>query len=407
MIGSIIDYIREYGNVSFKEMRFNEVDAAILSKLSYFHFDNFVPGPEAVMPAVALSSIMLMEKHDELFGNTRYENKHRELVEGMLAGKRFADIRIAAFSNYNDKESQTQFSAVTFLLNSKRMFIAFRGTDNTIVGLKEDFNLLYMDQAPCHEHALNYIRTICKRYSREFYIGGHSKGGHLAVYAGMFLEPELQKKTRKIYSFDGLGQRETVIGRGNFDAIADKIYKLIPQASVIGMMLEDKEKYEVIKSSGNVLAQHNIYSWSVENNKFKRVQGLNGRTVLMDRTLNGWLESQSDEKRKLFIDSVYSVIEGCEAEEINDLTEGKMKRLNQLIGGIKGVDEETAAGVRKVLRAFIESAHLNLKHDLSENIKKSADRERKKIITAAEKAKKELDMSRKRAVARLKATVEK
>ena len=155
MTGTILDYLIEYGDVPFSEMRFTEVDAAILCKFSYFNFEKFVPDLDSDMPSVSLSNIMLMENAEELLEKGKYSSVSKKMVELMLKGRRFQGLRIACFTKCTDRESQTQFAAVTFFTGPRRMYVVFRGTDSSLIGLKEDFNLLYTDHAKCHDYAVN------------------------------------------------------------------------------------------------------------------------------------------------------------------------------------------------------------------------------------------------------------
>lgn len=402
MIGTILDYLTEYGNKSLGEMRFTEVDAAILCKLSYFNFDEFVSPPEAKMPSVSLKQIMLMEDHKKLINKGKYGDVHKQIIESMLAGKRFCELRVAAVSNYMDKESQTQFAAVTFLLNSKLMFVVFRGTDSSIIGLREDFNLLYMDHAPCHEYAINYIKQISEQYNRTMYLGGHSKGGHLATYAAMFVPKNIQNRIHRIYSLDGLGLRPSVMKEGHYEDIEKKVFKLIPQSSLIGMMLQEDDSYDVVHSTGVMLVQHNVNTWVVDGRKFVRDEKLNNNAIFVEHTFNGWLDSQDDENRRKFIDAMFYLVDICEAEHLHELVANGGHKFNQIIAGMKGLDEETSKQVRMVLRAFVEVSRFYLKMDVGENIKESTAKSAQKIKESTAKSKQKIKESTAKSTGKIK-----
>ncbi len=392
MTGTILDYLIEYGDVSFAEMRFTEVDAAILCKLSYFHFDGIVPDLDSGMPSVSLSNIMLMEDHDSIFEKGAYEETARTMVKLMLGGKRFSGLRLALYSACFDRESQTQFAAITFLTGPRRMFVVFRGTDSSLIGLKEDFNLLYTDHAKCHEYAVDYLRRVSRAFSHKIYVGGHSKGGHLAVYACMNMPEEINKRIHRIYSLDGLGLRPTMMKDGKFGAIENRLYKLIPQSSLIGMMLEDDGHYEVVRSTGLALVQHNIYTWVVDGRRFVREKKLKNNAVFVEHTFNGWVESQDDENRKRFIDGIYSVIDACEAERLKDLLSDGGKRFGKILEGIKELDDDSRQQIKEVFKAFVVVARFYLKTDVGGNIKNSAEKETRMLIDTGKKA---IDRSKK------------
>jgi len=374
MTGTILDYLIEYGDVPFSEMRFTEVDAAILCKFSYFNFEKFVPDLDSDMPSVSLSNIMLMENAEELLEKGKYSSVSKQMVELMLKGRRFQGLRIACFTKCTDRESQTQFAAVTFFTGPRRMYVVFRGTDSSLIGLKEDFNLLYTDHAKCHDYAVNYLKTVSKKFPHKMYVGGHSKGGHLAVYASMNMPPEIQNRIHRIYSCDGLGLRPGLMQDGKFKAIENKLYKLIPQSSLIGMMLEDDGHYEVIRSSGLSLIQHNIYTWQVDGRRFIREKKLGNNAIFVEHTFNGWVESQDDENRKKFIDGIYSIIDACSAEKLSDLMKDGGKKFNIIVNEIKDLDEESREQLKSVFKAFTVVARFYLKTDVGGNIKKTIKR---------------------------------
>ncbi len=385
MTGTILDYLIEYGDVPFSEMRFTEVDAAILCKLSYFRFDGLVPDIDLDMPSVSLANILLMENGDDIFEKGRYEDTSRQMVSLMLKGRRFADLRLACFSKCTDKESQTQFAAITFMTGPRRMYVVFRGTDNTLIGLKEDFNLLYTDHAKCHDYAVDYLTRVSKKFRHKMYVGGHSKGGHLAVYACMHMPPDIQERIHRIYSLDGLGLRPKLMQDGKFKAIESKLFKLLPQSSLIGMMLEDDDHYEVVRSSAFSLFQHNVYTWQVDGKKFIREKKLARNAVFIEHTFNGWVESQDDYNRKLFIDGIYSLIDACEAESFGELIGDGGKRFGVILEGIKELDDASREQLATVFKAFVVVAKYYFKADVEEDVKQNVNSERKKIASSGAK----------------------
>ena len=385
MTGTILDYLIEYGDVPFADMRLTEVDAAILCKLSYFHFENFVPDVDKKMPSVALKDIMLMENHDDIFEKGHYEDVSRQMIDLMLAGRRFENLRITGFSSCLDYETQTQFAAVTFITGPRRMFVVFRGTDSTIIGLKEDFNLLYMDKAKCHEYATEYLKKISSQYSRKLYVGGHSKGGHLAVYASMNMPDDIKERIHRIYSMDGLGLRPTLMKDGKFKSIEDRIYKLLPQSSLIGMMLDDDDRYEVIKASGLGLMQHNMYGWNVDGKRFIREKKLKTNAVFIEHTFNGWVDSQDDENRQKFIDGIYSLIDACKAESVRELISDGGKKFSIIIDSIKELDDESKKQLKDVFSAFIPVARAYFMADVGGNIKEGTKQRTQKLAKSTKK----------------------
>lgn len=206
--GNIVDYLAVFGDKSFAEMPFNDVDSLALCQLCYLKFDGIVPDVWSNKPSVTLDDIYKHPDYEKLYADERFEKNNRQLFEGMLKGRRFAGLRLNCYINLVEKEYETQFSAVTYLLEGGSLYIAYRGTDETIVGWKEDFNMAYMDPVPGQALSVKYLNMVTSRLKVPIYIGGHSKGGNLAVYAALKCAETVRGRIRKIYSMDGPGVRE-------------------------------------------------------------------------------------------------------------------------------------------------------------------------------------------------------
>ena len=175
-MGTVLDFLKEYGRYSFREMAMTEVDSLALCQLSYLKFDGMVPGVKENGSSVTLKSLREHPDYEKLFADVRYEQENRALVEGMLAGKRFRNLKLNCYVNFIEKEWETQFSAITFILSDGTVYVAFRGTDETIVGWKEDFNMAFLSPVPGQAYSVEYLNTVASRILCPFYVGGHSKG---------------------------------------------------------------------------------------------------------------------------------------------------------------------------------------------------------------------------------------
>ena len=181
MAGTVIEYLQKYGDISFREKPLNDVDSLALCQLSYLKFDGMVSDVRHNGPSVTLREIAERPDVDKLFGDVRFEKENRALFEGMLSGRRFRDMKLNCYINLVEKEWETQFSAITFILDDGTLFLAFRGTDETIIGWKEDFNMAFLSPVPGQEYSVKYVNMVTGWLHQPFYIGGHSKGGNLAV----------------------------------------------------------------------------------------------------------------------------------------------------------------------------------------------------------------------------------
>ena len=183
MPGTIIDYIKEYKNITFAKEPMSDVDSLVLCQLAYLKFDGIVPDATKRRKAISVQEIAAHENYENLYGDTRYEKDNRALFENIIKSKRYRRLKVNYYMNIIVNEWETQFCAVTFFLDDGTPYIAFRGTDETIVGWKEDFNMSFLSPVPGQNYSLHYLTHVASKLRKPFYVGGHSKGGNLAIYA--------------------------------------------------------------------------------------------------------------------------------------------------------------------------------------------------------------------------------
>lgn len=371
MPGTLIEYLKEYGDVSFTEQPMNDVDSLALCQLSYLKFDGLVPDVRENGRSVILHQLAEHADYEKLFADERYEKENRALFEAMLSSRRYRSLKLNCHINLTSKESETQFAAVTFLLEDGSIYVAYRGTDETIVGWKEDFNMAFLSPVPGQAYSVKYLNMVLGRIRMPFYLGGHSKGGNFAVYAAMNCPPEMQKRIRKIYSMDGPGFRPEVLESGQYERIAERVVKILPHSSMIGMLFENDVRYQVVESKTFGVAQHNPYTWLVENGEFKQVNDIYGGRKFMDHTINEWILSLEEEKLQLFVDTLYQVISASDAEDLIEFTADWKKNMNMVITALKEVDDQTKQILKEIIRSLFSLAKTRVKEEFSSRKRKS------------------------------------
>lgn len=367
MIGTIIDYLKEYGDISFRELPMNEVDSLVLCQFAYLKFDGMVPGIQENRPSVRLKELAEHPDYEKLFADERYEKVNRQLMEGMLSGRRYRNLKMNCYINIVEKEWETQFSAITFLLEDGTLYIAYRGTDETIVGWKEDFNMAFLSPVPGQTYSVKYLNTVADRIHRPFYVGGHSKGGNLAVYSAMNCRPQVQERIIKIYSMDGPGFRPEVLQESNYDAIAGRVVKILPHSSLVGMLFESDMRFKVVASKTFGLLQHNPYTWLVKDGMLVEVKDIYERRKLMDNTLNQWILSLNEEQLRTFVDTLFQVINASQADNLIEFTAEWKRSMNGIVAALKEVDDQTASILKEVIKALFEIAGSKMKQEVSLN----------------------------------------
>lgn len=349
-MGNIIDYIRTFGQLSFDERPFNEIDSLILSQLSYLKFDHIVPNMFEKRNGIKLLEILTHPKREAMFADERFENVNRTLFESMVFSKRFQTMRLNHYVNKTDCENESQFSAITFMLDSHIIYIAYRGTDETIVGWKEDFNMAFLTPVPSQKQGVDYLNQVGKKLKQPFYVGGHSKGGNIAVYSSMKCEREIQKKIAAIYNNDGPGFRKEVFETNEFELVKDRIVKIVPQSSLIGMLLQHQEEYQVVKSTGKGgIGQHDPFTWEIEDGEFVYVEDIDKSHKKVNEALNEWVSGLDDQQMKTFVDTLYQIVSATNADTLIDLTDEWKENAIKIVNAFNDVDRETKKNLLEIV----------------------------------------------------------
>ena len=316
-------------------------------------------------PGVTLESLKEHPDFEKLFADVRYEKPNRALYERMVQGKRFRNLELNYYVNVIEERWETQFSAVTFTLGDGSHYVAYRGTDETIVGWKEDFNMAFLTPVPGQAISVEYLNRVAGRFGGPLYVGGHSKGGNLAVYSAMNCNPDIQDRIRKIYSMDGPGFRPEVLRECDYGKIADRVVKILPNSSLVGMIFESGMYFQVVKSKTFGLLQHDPYTWLVTGNHLVRADRLYERRQQMDNNLNQWILSLNEQQLRTFVDTLYQVITASQADNLIDFTAEWKKSMNGVIAALKEVDEETVKALKEIVGSLFEIARENRKKQVA------------------------------------------
>lgn len=360
-MGTILDYLREYGDYSLAEKPFGDVDSLVLSQLSYLKFDGIVPGPEEARAPVSLREIAAHADYDHLYADERYRKDNTALFMGVLNSRRFGEMLLWNYVNLIEPEKESQFSAVVCGIPGGLPYVVFRGTDENIVGWKEDLNLAFSEPVPGQRYSVSYLEQAARTIDGGFFVGGHSKGGNFAVYASMHCDAAVRERIERIYNHDGPGFRPEVREQGAYREIEERIHKTVPRSSLVGMLLYTEGDYRVVESRTIGLAQHNPYTWLVKDGDFRIVDEIRPGRKFLDQTLNEWILSLDQAQMHIFVDTLYGVIQASETDNLIDFTAHWFQSLQKISKAIGGVDEETAGVMMQIMRALFEMVSLQAK----------------------------------------------
>jgi hypothetical protein len=363
-VANIFDYIAWRGDLSFRKSPFNPVDNIILTHIAYFPFDGIVPGPEEKgglsIAEAAKRAAGILERDSKAFGDRLIFKDDPALLAALGASERYGGLELAGFVNQIDLNAEKQFSALTIRSCDKAALISYRGTDNTIVGWKEDFNMSFSTPIPAQLEAVAYLEKTAARIRGSLRLGGHSKGGNLAIYAAAFCDRRIRRRIRAVYSNDAPGFSRAVISSPGYRAISGRIQSFVPQSSVVGMLFEHEDDYTVVRSTQTGLMQHDVYSWQVTRDDVERLDRVSEGSRFMDRTLKEWIGGLSREELRRFSDTLYSILGSTRADSLPKLSSGWLKNAGLMIRTFKDIDEPTRKLIRKTLAALFRAAGNNI-----------------------------------------------
>ena len=316
-MADLFDYLKWRGDLSFTQDPPNAVDALIFSGLSYIRYGDSValhPGAPVSLARAAEEFFTLPDREERVL-----LKKDLELLACASMSRRFGNVQVLGYQDARNEEEQIQFAAVTFLLDDGSAFAAFRGTDSSLVGWKEDFNMSFMQVVPAQLMAVDYVRKIQAELWRPLRLGGHSKGGNLAVFAAARSSPMVQQQILAVYNNDGPGFNDYLMGDVGYQAMVPKIHTFVPQSSVIGLLLEHEEPYTVVRSKTVGLLQHDYYSWEVMGNFFLPMEEITGDSRFLNSTIKNWLAEMSVQDRSAVVDALFGLLELGEVDSALDI----------------------------------------------------------------------------------------
>ncbi len=361
----MLDYISWRGDLPLSADGFNEADGAVLSRFAYIPFEYF-PNP----PAGGLVTVKDLAEQaltdESLVRDGRWKLRDRELMAAMAGSRRFGELEAGYCFSRFDEKVQTQFSAVTVKLSPECHFAAFRGTDNTIVGWKEDLNMSYLCPIPGQETAVEYTRRLAALVPGRLILGGHSKGGNLAVYAGAFCGGDVQSRVDAVYNYDGPGFFDDILRDPGYRAVCGRIRTFVPQFSVVGMLLGRDEKSTVVHSAENGLHQHDMYSWEVLGPGFVHLGTVTGGSKFVDSALKGWIAQMTPEQFELFADTIYKVMADTNARTLHQMRENLLDTILSIARSVGDMDEGTRRAVVECVKLLVINASRGMKVELKE-----------------------------------------
>ncbi len=339
---TLYDYIKWRSDLEFWQDGFNVIDNLVLSCVSYVEMD-------ALFTEDGPKTISIMDVNNMYFEKVFDEKKFRDgsilkdapiTLKAIASTNRYKNIRIRNYVSKNDLDKTLQFAAMEFLLPDGTSYVAFRGTDDTIVGWKEDF-MLAISEVEAEKEAVKYLEEVAEGNDRLLRVGGHSKGGHLAVYSAAKCNKAVRNRILTIYSNDGPGFMEKVANSKAMADIEPKIVRILPEDSVVGLLMEPVGKPIVVKSNAYAVAQHNLATWSIVGKELETAADVSKTAKILDTTLKENIGKMSDEEIDEFVDNLFSLFEATGALTLTELKQGGLKGIAALSKRITQLAKES------------------------------------------------------------------
>ena len=358
-MANVCDYVKWRGDLSIEQSEFNEIDNLILSRFSYFPFDKIIKENEVV----TIKELSERFKKQDIRKLPILWKDDVDLFPLMGESERFGKLLATKYINKIDQEQEKQFAAITVLMPDNTIFVSYRGTDNTIVGWKEDLNMSFKSHIASQISAKKYLEIIAQEYpDKKIRIGGHSKGGNVAVYAATFVNKEIKDRIINVYNNDGPGFCDDVIETPEYKEMIEKVHTYIPQSSVIGRLMNHKEKYTVVESTQKGIMQHDLYSWQILGKEFITLPNVTNESEFIDKTIKEWLENVEPAKREQVINVIFEILNSTDAQTTKELRKNLFSNIKVILEKYKNIDPETKEMIAQTANALIKIVKNNLKN---------------------------------------------
>lgn len=388
-MGTIVNYA-ERQTASFAEVPFSDADSIALAQLSYYHLTqasmdsqtaahtdapaaagaqtqadagnmNIAATPRLATTLITspleIGDLLRRAKAEDIAGGGTYQPENVALLTALTKNPRFCHIRISNIVEPAEPANPQRFAACCFDLGDGTLYIAFRGTDDTTAAWHEDFEMAFLMPVESQKLALAYTESALQSWHGSVILGGHSKGGNLAIYAAARLPKPLQKRIRAVYSHDGPGFSKHFINSAGFQRIRPLIRKTVPEQSIIGGLFESGVSSTVVTSSAKGIWQHLTVTWQFDDDARLITTGTPIRAAqYFSQTLNQWMASCTPAERRAFINDFFAAFAASGYVTFSEISAHWTEALPRMLDLIRSLPAEERANMTAVLKSFAQVA---------------------------------------------------
>lgn len=370
-MANVLDYILWRGDLTFSKSELNEVDNLFLSELSYIDFTDIVVKGLKINIGDAYLKYMEIHKHEDKKKIPAYLSSALLFFERMAVSSRFRDLIISDYVQTFDHKKEKQFAAITIHIGRGMKFVSYRGTDDSLIGWKEDLNLSFLSETPAQKSAIDYLNRVRVYKHTKLIVGGHSKGGNLAIYASLKCKPKIQEHIVKVYCNDGPGFTSDMVSESDYENMKGKICTIFPYESVVGMLLSHDEHSKVIASKGSNMAQHLADHWEVMGTKFVEMNGHSGFSLMVKKSVDAWLQKVDVSSRSMFVDTLFQLFFDAKIYYLSDFSGLKPNEFLALLKSGKELDRNNQNILTTTVASFWSEGKQAIMDTISEFMEKN------------------------------------
>lgn len=331
-MSNLIDYLEEVKYLPFDQEPLNILDKVCINEIGYLTYEKWLSASDLK------ETINLHDYAEGKDLNPDYSfmvTKERvDLAEAMVRSRRFAGLNLSDYCSVLDKEVEKQFAAMIFSLPEfDYQQIVFRGTDDSVIGWKEDFQLTYSREIPAHRSAMAFLEKHLPNLSGHIAVSGHSKGGNLALYSAVQSSTVLREQIAELLLLDSPGLMKPLLEKTSYQELKPKMTVIRPQESVVGVMLYWDKVAKLVAADGIGIAQHNVLLWQVdlETNDFVYEDQPTDLSQRLEGSFHEWIEVLPNQQLKQVYDLFFNTILDSGIESLDDIGIKTLPKLGQML----------------------------------------------------------------------------
>ncbi len=351
-MANLFDYVNWRGDILFEQVPFNTVDALMLSHLSYSIFDGLLSdsfGESKTLEKLAEDFKSAPDYNERINIGFLINKQTAELMFKCAASERFKNVRICGYRTKYSEENTEQFAAMTFLIGDK-VIVSYRGTDDSLVGWREDFNIVWQHPIPAQADAIEYMKEAAEKLTGKINVIGHSKGGNLVINTAVNCDEKIRSRFEKLYNFDGPGFSKDFFEKKEYKEIERKLISVYPEFSIVGMIFRHPEQYSVVKSTGFAVMQHDALTWQIMGAGLDEADDFKEESKFFYKAFNSWVDGLTLEQTKKFVTALWDVIEASDVKTNTELQENAIACTARMIAKLSSLDKNTKKEVHQILR---------------------------------------------------------